>query len=130
MVEGIADTSVFVDFIRGLPEAIEWLKPSTDVGVTPIIWLELLEGIGLDGPKNREKLDSLTQLLNSYVLMNTTADDVLWARDKMISYRLTHDIDPFDFLIASTAYRLQIPLYTKNLKHFRPILGDLTVKPY
>jgi hypothetical protein len=28
------------------------------------------------------------------------------------------------------AHRLQQPLYTRNLKHFKPLLAALTVTPY
>jgi predicted nucleic acid-binding protein len=35
-----------------------------------------------------------------------------------------------DALIASAAYRLRVPLFTRNLKHFQPMLGPLVQKPY
>jgi predicted nucleic acid-binding protein len=35
-----------------------------------------------------------------------------------------------DCLIASVAYRLQVPLYTHNLKDMTPMIGSLAIKPY
>lgn len=35
-----------------------------------------------------------------------------------------------DCLIAAPAQRLGVPLYTRNLKHFSPLLGDLAVMAY
>lgn len=35
-----------------------------------------------------------------------------------------------DCLIASVAHRLQVPLYTHNLKDMTPLIGELALKPY
>ena len=35
-----------------------------------------------------------------------------------------------DLLIAAPSQRLQLPLYTHNLKHLSPLLGTLAQKPY
>ena len=35
-----------------------------------------------------------------------------------------------DLLITAAARRLALPLYTPNLKHFVPLLGDLARQPY
>jgi hypothetical protein len=32
--------------------------------------------------------------------------------------------------IAAPSYRLQVPLYTRSLKHFAPLLGRLAQQPY
>jgi hypothetical protein len=31
---------------------------------------------------------------------------------------------------SAPSYRLQLPLYTRNLKHFAPLLGKLAQEPY
>ena len=51
-------------------------------------------------------------------------------QEALIRLKLNYNIDPFDCLIAATSYRLQTPLYTRNLKHFRPLLRSLTQRPY
>jgi predicted nucleic acid-binding protein len=53
-----------------------------------------------------------------------------WAMEQMERYRLSHGVGVNDCLIASVAYRLQVPLYTHNLKDMTPMLGKLAVKPY
>jgi predicted nucleic acid-binding protein len=55
---------------------------------------------------------------------------MMWAREKLLKHRLSHNIDAFDCLIAAPSYRLQFPLYTRNLKHFTPLLGKLAQQPY
>jgi predicted nucleic acid-binding protein len=48
----------------------------------------------------------------------------------MEKYRLSHGVATGDCFIASVAYRLQVPLYTHNLKDMTPMIGNLAVKPY
>lgn len=45
-------------------------------------------------------------------------------------YRLSHGVGMMDCLIASTSARLQIPLFTRNLKHLTLLIGALAVQPY
>jgi predicted nucleic acid-binding protein len=45
-------------------------------------------------------------------------------------FTLSHGVGIMDCLIASVSYRLQVPLYTRNLKHFTPLLGALAQTPY
>mgnify|MGYP000428944502 CR=1 FL=1 len=33
-------------------------------------------------------------------------------------------------MIVSVAYRMQLPVYTHNLKDMMPLIGNLAVKPY
>lgn len=49
---------------------------------------------------------------------------------KIERLRLSHGVTVNDCLIASVAHRLQIPLYTHNLKDMTPLIGELAVKPY
>jgi len=54
----------------------------------------------------------------------------VWATEQLIVFNLSHNIDVFDCLIAAVSHRLQIPLYTRNLRHFEPLLGPLARPPY
>lgn len=58
------------------------------------------------------------------------AQDSEWAIRQLLRLHLSHGLDSMDCLIASANHRLGIPLYTCNLKHFTPLLGDLAHKPY
>jgi hypothetical protein len=57
-------------------------------------------------------------------------DDVVWATEQMILRSLSHNIDACDAIIAGSCHRLQIPLFTRNLKHFEPLVGSLARRPY
>lgn len=126
MVAGLVDTSVIVDLIRGFPNAYQWLGSIQDeLGVTYFVWLEVLQGAA-----NKQKQRDAIQLLADFELIETNAEDVKWAVESLARVGLTHNVDALDSLIAATSYRLQIPLYTRNMKHFSPLLGNLAVLPY
>jgi predicted nucleic acid-binding protein len=44
MVAGLLDTSVVVDLLRQHPPAEQWLQQQGQLGVTRIVWLEIIEG--------------------------------------------------------------------------------------
>lgn len=126
MVVGLVDTSIIVDLIRGFPDAHRWLSSIQDeVGVTYYVWLEIIQGAA-----NKQKQASALQILADFDLIETTPEDVEWAVQSLIKVKLAHNVDALDSLISATSHRLQIPLYTRNLKHFTPLLGQLAQKPY
>jgi predicted nucleic acid-binding protein len=125
VVIGLLDTAVLVDFLRAYPPAGDWLHRQAHLGVSPIVWLELIEGV----EDKRDQARAL-QLLQLFERVDILPVDFDWAIQQALRFRLSHNIDMMDCLIASTAYRLNIPIFTSNLKHFRPLLGDLVQKPY
>ncbi|NWF68509.1 MAG: hypothetical protein HXY40_05435 [Chloroflexi bacterium] len=59
----------------------------------------------------------------------TILADIDWAADRLADFRLSHGVEIMDCLIAAPCHRLQLPLYTHNLKHLTPLLGALAHKP-
>jgi predicted nucleic acid-binding protein len=60
-----------------------------------------------------------------------TRADMDWAMQQLERYRLSHGVEMNDCLIASVAHRLQVPLYTHNLRDMRVLLKEtLVIKPY
>jgi predicted nucleic acid-binding protein len=84
----------------------------------------------IEGARDRSAQRQALNLLKRFETLELTPEDTVWATEKLIAFNLSHNIDSFDCLIAAVNYRLQIPLYTANLKHFQPILGDLCRRPY
>ena len=126
MVVGFVDTSVFVDTLRTYSPAVQWFKAQTQSHkITPIIWMEVTGG-ALNKPAQTDAL----RLLNRFEMTYPTVEDMDWAMEKLMVYRLSHNISMNDCLIAAPAYRLQVPVYTQNVKHFAPLLGALAQKPY
>lgn len=127
MVAAIIETSVLVDLLRIHPPAIAWYQAQTQplMGINPIIWMELIAG----GQNKQERLRA-ARLLKNFSMSYLQPIDFDWAMRKQMVFELSHGIGMMDCLIASVSERLQIPLYTHNLKHFLPIIGSLAVKPY
>jgi predicted nucleic acid-binding protein len=127
MTVGVLDTTVLVHLLRHNPDALKWFNSQTNqLSVTPISWLEIMFGAG-----NKARQQQGLNLLNLFDMEFLIESDMRWAMQQMQNYRLSHGIGIMDCLIASVCYRLQVPLYTHNLKHMNILLGNsLTVMPY
>jgi len=55
--------------------------------------------------------------------------DLDWTMQALQSYRLSHGVSILDTLIASLAHRLQVPLYTDNIKDFPMLDAELVIRP-
>lgn len=70
------------------------------------------------------------RILARFIMEDLTKADTDWAMQQLLKFSLSHDIDGNDYLIAAVAYRLNIPLYTQNMKHMTPLLGSLAIRPF
>lgn len=127
MVTGIVETTVIVDFLRNYPPAITWMQTQMQplLGITPIIWMEVIGG----GPTKVKRVQA-ARLMKRFDMIDLISNDLDWAMQQQMAYELSHGVGMMDCLIASVSFRLNIPLYTHNLKHFTPIIGQLAQKPY
>lgn len=127
MTVGVVDSTVIIHYFRKNPNAIAWVNAQpTHLSITPITWLEVIHGASSKAIQNTSKL-----ILNQFDMEYLTPTDMDWAMQQMERYRLSHGIGINDCLIASVCYRLQVPLYSDNLKHMQTLLGtSLVIKPY
>ena len=125
MVKALVDSNVLVDNLRKYEPADLWLRGQDDLAVSRAVWLELLEGA-----ETRSEQQRAVILLNDFQLIELTVSDFDWATQQLIKYHPSHGIDAFDCLIAAPCYRLQLPLYTRNMKDHRLLLGNLAREPY
>jgi hypothetical protein len=126
MTIGIVDTTVIVHYFRNNFAAKTWVDSQPErLSVTSITWLEVMHGAG-----SKVKETASKSVLGRFDLVYLTQSDQDWAMRQMERYRLSHGVSINDCLIASVAYRLQVPLYSHNLKDLTPLIGSLAVKPY
>jgi predicted nucleic acid-binding protein len=125
MVDGLLDSSILIDVLRGYQPAEDWLATQNYLGTTRIVWLELLEGA-----QNKHAQRQAIKLLGRFKIVEMSNSDMQWAVEQLIRFGLSHNVDAFDCLIASVHPRLQLPLYTRNLKHFAPMIGRMAINPY
>ncbi len=127
MATAVIDSNIIVDVIRKYSPAIDWLQEQNQAiyGITPIVWMEVIEG----GPNKIKRLRA-AKVMAEFEMLYLTEADLEWAMEAQMQNELSHGVGMMDCLIASVSSRLQIPLYTHNLKHFTPLLGELGQKPY
>jgi predicted nucleic acid-binding protein len=127
MVEAFLDSSVVIDLIRQHLPAKQWILEQTpaQLGVTHYVCMEVLFGAP---DKHHQSVSE--KLLAQFTIVYPTNDDLDWARRHLAKYRLSHNVGVLDCLIAAPAFRLGLPLYTTNIKHFKPLLGGLAKRPY
>ena len=118
---------MIIDAYRGFTLAVNWFAANRQLvfAITPIIWLEVVEG----APNKREQT-ALIGLLGRFQMIYLTEDDQKWAMEQIVKFKLSHNIGMMDCLIAAPAFRLNLPLYTRNAKHFTPMLASLVNVPY
>ncbi len=126
MTAGILDTTGLIHLYRRNVAAQAWLASQQDLAITPISWLEFMRGApGKAGQKQ------CLRLMRQFKLENLSQADQRWAMLQMLRYRLSHGVSLTDCLIASVCHRLQVPLYTDNVKDFVPMLGKtFVIKQY
>jgi predicted nucleic acid-binding protein len=127
MVTAVLETTVLVDLLRQHSPAAYWFQSQTQTtfGITPIIWMEVIGG----GPNKIKRLQA-AKLMQQFEMIYLMQADLDWAMEQQMLYELRFGVGMMDCLIASVCNRLQLPLYTHNLKHFVPLLDDLAQKPY
>jgi predicted nucleic acid-binding protein len=126
MTVAIVDTTVVIHLYRHYPPARSWFGSlSQSLGITPITWMEVMSGAS-----SKAKQSVCKALLSQFDLIHLTSADQDWAMQQMEQFRLSHGIAFSDCFIASVAHRLQLPLYTHNLKDMTPLLGSRAIKPY
>jgi predicted nucleic acid-binding protein len=124
-MNAILDTTVILHLYRKYQPAILWFNNQLRYGVTSTTWLEVMEGASSKANQAQCKW-----LLSQFDLLYPTSTDQQWAMQQLEYFQFSHHIGKDDCLIASVAHRLQLPLYTHNLKDMTPMLGHLAVKPY
>lgn len=127
MTAALIETSVVVDLLRRYSPAVAWLDVQSQFafGITPIVWMEVITG-----GDNKAERQRAAQVMAQFEMVYLTEADLKWAMETQMRYELSHGVGMMDCLIASVSHRLQVPLYTHNLKHFAPLLGELAQKPY
>jgi predicted nucleic acid-binding protein len=51
--------------------------------------------------------------------------------EQLSLYRLSDGVHPADVMIASVCHRIQVPIYTQNVKDMQKVLpSSLVIKPF
>lgn len=126
-MDGLLDSVMLVDLLRNFSPALTWrnANPHLVLAVTSFVWLEIVVGA-----RNKADQNSAVRLLNNFQLNYPTTSDLQWAMNQVRQLHLSHNVGMMDCLIAASAHRLQLSLFTRNLKRLTPQLGTLAQQPY
>lgn len=121
--EPLVDTDVWIDYLRGQPQAIKCIKQLPErVWISAVSVAELHAGVRED--TEREALAQLLSTLEVVDLnMAIATRGGLLRRD----YGRSHGVGLNDALIGATALEMQLQLLTLNVKHY-PALDKQHVK--
>ncbi len=126
MTTALVDTTAIVHLLRHYSPAITWYaSQSQRLSLSSTSWLEVMEGT----TSKANQLQCKT-VLSQFDLLYLAPSDQQWGMQQLERFQFSHHIGKEDCLIASVSYRLQVPLYTHNLKHMQPLLGSLADQPY
>jgi predicted nucleic acid-binding protein len=126
MTAGIVDTTVILHYFRNYGSARAWVDSQpVRLSIVSVTWMEVMGGVSSKANQAQCK-----NVLSKFDLLYSTAADQQWAMQQLEQFRFSHHISANDCLIAAVAYRLQLPLYTHNLKDMTPLIGALAMKPY
>ncbi len=126
IVDGMLDTNIIIDLLNAHPPATQWVHSrQLLLGIASVTWMEVIYGA-----QNKIKRDAAFKFMSQFEIFYLGDDDQDWAMKQLFKFRLQYGIDALDCLIAAPSHRLQLPIYTRNLKHFKPLLGELAVHAY
>ncbi|MBC8100892.1 MAG: PIN domain-containing protein [Armatimonadetes bacterium] len=125
MIVAILDTTVILHLFRKYQPAVNWLDTKPSYGITAITWLEVMQGTTSKANQAQSRAT-----LDPFELLYLTVKDQRWAMEQLERFQFSHHIRLEDCLIAAVAQRLQVPLYTHNVKDMTPMIGGLAIKPY
>jgi predicted nucleic acid-binding protein len=126
-VDGLLDTNIFVDILRGYASAINWMQsnPGLVFAIPSFVRMELVLG-----SQNKIEQEKALKLLNPYPVIFPTEIDAQWAMQQFEIHHLKSQVEIIDCFIAAMAVRLKLPIYTRNVKDLRVFEGLVIRVPY
>ena len=121
--EPLVDTDVWIDYLRGHPQAIKCVKQLPErVWISAVSVAELHLGV-----REGTEREALTQLLSTLKVVDVNA--VIATRGGLLrrDYGRSHGVGLNDALIGATALEMQLQMLTLNVKHY-PELDKQHVK--
>jgi predicted nucleic acid-binding protein len=122
----VLDTDVLIDVQRRHPPAVAWFAQLTELPVVPgFVVMELVQDA-----RNRREIDDALKLVAPLTVVWPTAADCARALSDFSTLHLSHGLGLIDALVAACTLGLSGRLCTFNDKHYHPVPGLTTAKPY
>ena len=125
---GLIDTDILIDSSRGMSAAGSFLddRQSGDgISISIISAMELLGGC-----RSKAQLADVREFIRQAKVLPLTIKVSRRAMSLMEEFTLSHHLMLPDALIAATCLEANLPLFTRNVRHFNVIQGLEVVRPY
>ena len=121
----VIDTDIFVDGLRGLPQAVSYFKKlrPEEVLFSAVTETELFAGEACNDPKKSENLSHFLALYSKVPLGNPIAETAG-------TFKRAYGLKTPDAIIAATAFHTSSALITRNLKDFEKVKEIEIKSPY
>ena len=121
----LVDTDILIDALNDLEEAKSFLREHREkIHLSPFTVFELLEGV-----RNKKELHRMRSQIK-YEVLPVDQNIIEKATEILESHFLRDGTGMVDALLAATALRQGIPLYSRNKKHYKGIKGLRFMVPY
>ncbi len=128
MSNGLLDSSVLIDCLRGRPATVAFLSGISAIG--PVSTHVIVAAELLAGARDKREQSLIESFLSGLTIISPVEADGFAALDLYRKYHLSHGVDWPDCQIAATAVRLNLEVYTLNVKHFSALTGLRVVRAY
>lgn len=120
----LIDTDILIDYLRGLPKAIEVIEnEAAEASLSVMNVTELYQGI-----RNEKERLKLASTLSAFTILPITTEIAVQGGVYSAHYRVSHGSGLADCLIAATANEHGLILQTLHAEHY-PMLSKVNV-PY
>ena len=115
----IVDTDITIDFLRGQKKAITFFKSKSEsIYFSAITVAEIYSGI-----RTKSEETEIERLFSIFPVIPTSLDIARLAGKMVKQYRLSHNVEIPDALIAATCLLSDADLFTLNIKHYPMFKG-------
>ncbi len=122
----LVDTDILIDYLKKVKSAkILFSNDVLDIFCSILSKKELLSKPGLSSSE-RKKIDNILSKLKILKIDNEITNKYMLLLDKYGTNRATMP----DYIIAATAWAKNLPLLTRNKKHFEHIKEIKLIPPY
>lgn len=120
----LADTDIFIDYLNGIFSAKQLLdSPKSKVYYSAVTEKELFQKQGLSSTERRR----IMTLLSKHRLI-AVDDEIAEKFSRLMVKYGRQRIRKADALIAATSWAKKLPLFTRNVKHYR-FIKEIRLQP-